>query len=234
MSSSRCTSSVLRVLVALLMASGVVSKASLHKFGRNLQTADELTCDSLLKMQVGVINADYCSCAKSSGQLVVECEFTECPHCETIEGQDTCALMTEDAVVDAVDVRFLSGKSCTQYVSGYHTGTVCQMDNADGTCAVSMDGVMCNSCQNADCANGDSDYLFDCSNIAGGAVYAGCDKDIPNTSPFVPFGSDLFQFDDCFDALDMTSSPTETPSGALSVATHTAVAVAVMAVCLMW
>jgi hypothetical protein len=230
------SSSALRVLVAMLMASGVVSKA-VHQFSsRNLQAVTgELTCDSLLKMQVGSINADYCSCAKSSGQLVVDCEFNQCPHCETIEGQETCALMTEDAVVDVADVRFLSGKSCTQYVSGYHTGTVCQMDNTDGTCSVSMDGVMCNSCENVKCANGEDDYVFDCSNIAGGAVYAGCDKDIPNTSPFVPFGSDLFQYDDCFDAVDMTKSPTETPSGAVvNVAVRTVVAVAIMAVSVMW
>jgi hypothetical protein len=233
---SSSSTSVLRVLVTLLMASGVLSKASLHQFGRNLQAADELTCDSLLKMQVGSINADYCSCAKSSGQLVVECDFTHCPHCETIEGQETCAVYTEDAVVDASAVRFLSGKSCAQYTSGFHTGTVCEMDNIDGTCNVSMDDVMCNSCSNVVCANGESDYLFDCSNIAGGAAYDGCAKDIPVTSPFVPFGSDLFQFNDCFDAVDMTSSPTVTPSGAVSVATHTAVAVAVavMAVSAMW
>jgi hypothetical protein len=228
------SSSALRVLVAMLMASGVVS---LQHFSRDLQattTTGELTCDSLLTMQVGSINADYCSCAKSSGQLVVECEFTQCPHCETIEGQETCALMTEDALVDVADVRFLSGKSCTQYISGYHTGTVCQADNIDGTCSVSMDGVMCNSCENVVCANGEDDYVFDCSNIAGGAVYAGCDKDIPSTSPFVPFGSDLFAYDDCFDAVDMTSSPTETPSAAVvNVAVRTAVAVAFVAVSIM-
>jgi hypothetical protein len=125
--------------MAMLMASGVFSN-SVSQFGRNLQAATgELTCDSLLKMQLGSINADYCSCAKSSGQLVVACEFTQCPHCEIIEGQETCALMTEDAVVDVADVRFLSGKACTQYLSGFHNGgTVCQMDNTDGTSRLFM------------------------------------------------------------------------------------------------
>jgi hypothetical protein len=50
------------------------------------------------------------------------------------------------------------------------------MDNIDGTCSVSMEGVMCNSCENVVCANGEDDYVFDCSNIAGGAFYAGCDR----------------------------------------------------------
>jgi hypothetical protein len=232
MSSSRCTSAALRVLVALLMASGVLSHV-----GRDLQLTDgELTCDSLLQMQVGLINSQDCACAKSSGKLVVECDFTRCPNCETIEGKETCAKFTEDAVVDVAAKRFLSGKSCTQYTSGFHTGTVCQMDNDDGTCAVSMDGVMCNSCRNVECANGEKDSVFDCSNIMGGDVYDGCAKDIPSTSPFVPFGSDVyFQFDDCFDAVDMTFAPTEAPaSGAVNVAIHTAVAAAIMAVSVMW
>jgi hypothetical protein len=207
----------LRMLsMALVATVSVLSNPA--NFDRNMQSMAS-SCDMLLEETVGLDNRDYCSCAQSSGQYVVQCELSNCPDCVVVAGQETCAIFLEDAIVDATEIRFLSGKSCVAYTQGFHSSTVCISDNADGSCLVSMDDNMCTSCTPTVCASGKPNYVFDCSNM-GGAVYNGCDG-IAAESPFSPFGKTHFQFNDCFDAAPPTLSPT---SGAVTSQKSVAVA----------
>jgi hypothetical protein len=151
-------------------------------------------CQLILEAQFG---ADAgCTCEPDGEDFIVDwdCDITAC---ETIQGEETCVLLDEEAA-SAVEA---GPDECLTYTSGPFNNTICTIDVfVDDTCTITIDGEDCSSCTVVD-SDSDTDYDIDCSNIIAGETWNLCTADIPETSPFISFGTiELFDDPSCSEA----------------------------------
>jgi hypothetical protein len=166
---------------------------NVHQQPRSLQTTDaELQlalCESAIEIYLGPDSG--CSCDEDFEiDLSSECQkfISECSPCDTIQDQQTCFTVDEEASTAASTADLKA--ACFTYVSGPFDNTICSATNyADGTCTVTIDGAECNSC--AFCGETDGtgategNYDIDCSNVIEGETWNLCTDDVPETSPFI-------------------------------------------------
>jgi hypothetical protein len=167
-----------------------------QEVSRSLQTDDELAmalCEAFIEIILGSSASNSgCTC-DADGELTSDCEdfLSQCNICDIVDGVLTCigfaqeetaaAETTEDIVAD-----------CFTYSSGPFDNTICTIDNfADDTCAVTIDGMECNSCAIIACSATDGtvfldeSYDIDCSNVIEGETWNLCTDDLPETSRFL-------------------------------------------------
>jgi hypothetical protein len=169
-----------------------------QEVSRNLQTDDELAtqlCEAFLEIILGPNSG--CTCA-ADGELSSDCEdlLSQCSPCDTIQDQQTCFVFAaeETAAATTADIE----ADCYTYESGPFGNTICTLDNfADDTCAITIDGIKCNSCAIIACSatdgtgKFDESYDIDCSNVIAGETWNLCTANIPETSVFLPSGNNL-------------------------------------------
>jgi hypothetical protein len=162
-----------------------------------------------------------CTCEVVDFDYVSSCNC-DIQFCETLAGQEVCVAADEEARTE-LELGLGSAELdavCFKYASGRADNTYCAVDNEDGTCTLTIDGVDCNSCALITCSNGDGEgfvaesYDYDCSNIIEGETWNLC-NDIPITSGFLPLGNNNLFFDpSCKSDETPNEAPTMAPSSA--------------------
>jgi hypothetical protein len=150
-------------------------------------------CQSALDIQFGV-EAD-CTCAQDGQSFIPKCNCAF-QFCETIQGEEVCGVIDEEASAAATASDSSIFADCYTFRAGPFDDTVCTIDNfTDGTCTITIDGTECNSCAHAFCSATDGagvfpeSFDFDCSNVIEGETWNLCTDDIPETSPFIVIGN---------------------------------------------
>jgi hypothetical protein len=161
-----------------------LADSAVHEQNRGLQQADltdPAVCEAFLTLLVGSDSA--CTCTEEGPSTECIDYLATCNFCDTLQGETAC--ISSSFTEDTPSVF----SSCITYKSGPFDNVICQTENRiDNTCTYTIDGTECSSCTVIDC-DGESDYDIDCSNIIAGETWNLCTADIPETSMFLPFGS---------------------------------------------
>jgi hypothetical protein len=177
--------------------------------------AGSAVCQTFLEFQFGVDSGCVCEFDGENFIPTCECVFRAC---DTIQGEEACILFAEEAPLETTP-EVDSITECLTYESGPFTDKkLCVFENfADNTCAVTIDGVECNSCDLVACSDTDENYDLDCSNVIAGETWNLCFDDIPETSPFIAVGTnDRFKDLNCIDdtgGVSDGSNPGDDPEG---------------------
>ena len=181
-----------------------------HQQRRSLQEDSEIDAASLAICELfleALLGPDSgCSCIDEESSP--ECDAfgddyisANCVLCDTIQSEEACVVVDEGATLAATPDMGSVFADCLTYSSGpFADDTLCAIENfVDNTCAITINETECTSCSVVLC-NGFTDYDIDCSNIIAGETWNLCTDDIPESSPFIVFGStDLFQVYTCDD-----------------------------------
>jgi hypothetical protein len=169
-----------------------------QEVSRNLQLDDDelamALCEAFIEILLGAsASSSGCTCA-ADGEVSSDCEafLSQCDICDTIvNGVTTCIGYAEEETAAAETTEDILA-DCFTYTSGPFDNTICTIDNlADDTCAVTIDGMECNSCAIVACSAEDGtvfldeSYDIDCSNVIEGETWNLCIDDLPETSRFL-------------------------------------------------
>jgi hypothetical protein len=187
-------------------------------------------CQSFLDDQFGA-DSD-CACEQNGQDFIPSCDCAF-QFCETLQGEEVCGVIDEEAAAAATASASESSifADCYTFRSGPLDNTICTLDNlAESTCAITIDGTECNSCALASCSATDGagvfgeSFDFDCSNVIAGETWNLCTDDIPETSPFIVIGNnELFIDGSCVPG-----------SGGFAVSFHALSMVGLMVVATFW
>jgi hypothetical protein len=180
------------------------------------QTEEEL-CEAFLEALYGPNSGCTCSDELPS-QECSDFIAENCLICDTLEGEEACLLFFDEEAIVAASAASPATASvdieCTTYKSGpFADDTLCGIENLeDNTCTFTINEKECNSCTVIDCSE-ETDYDIDCSNVIAGEIWNLCTDEIPETSPFIAWGTnDRFE--------ELTCNPKDSGSGGVAASTH--------------
>jgi hypothetical protein len=184
-----------------------VVEVAVHQERRILQGDLEADAASLAVCELFLV-ALYgpnsgCTCTDEVPSMeCIDFISSNCRLCDTIQSEEACLVSDKEA---ALAVLPGTGGSvivdCKTYRSGpFADDTICGVENfSDNTCSFTINEMECNSCTVVACG-AETNYDIDCSNIIAGETWNFCFDGIPETSPFIAFGTNgLFQEVTCGD-----------------------------------
>jgi hypothetical protein len=167
-------------------------EVAVHQQHRSLQgdlQLDDATCEIFLTAIYGPNSGCPCT-AEEPTMECIDFIAANCLLCDTIQSEEACLVSDFEATLAAFPETGSSYADCLTYRSGpFANDTICEIENfSDNTCTFTINETECTSCTVVAC-DGETDYDIDCSNIIAGETWNLCTDDIPDTSPFIAFGS---------------------------------------------
>jgi hypothetical protein len=161
-------------------------------------------CELFLEALYGPNSGCTCTDVEPSMECI-DFISSNCAICEIIQFEEACLVFDEEAALAAYPETGSFVVDCLTYRSGpFADDTICGIENfSDNTCTFTINETECTSCTVIACDDvetnfEETNYDIDCSNIIAGETWNLCTDDIPETSPFIAFGTnDLFQEYSC-------------------------------------